>query len=193
MPTQTNPNVSANSPIIEGNTEKMWLPVWKDRFGVPITTKAGLVPIKPSWELHSVVRYDVEIYVNSYSDAAFSAQFNAINSDTWRGVWAPGKAWIGNIHWEAAVLGAFSGFLIRYAIYCTDLYDGWKFCHPNVAYTYRDGTNQKAFLASGIPYIGNLNDDGERAEDGALTGLPVMTILTADTKKELNFTASLGF
>lgn len=187
MPTQ--PPVAAPTVSQEWRTsEKIWYPVWKENDGTVITNEAGLIPVKPLFELVAIAVYHIVKFYETaaYSEATYKAQLNAVNSDTWRS-WDPAQAWMSEIHVShEKTLGsgtaAKTGYEVHYVVRCIDRTDGWKVEHPNAGWAYKDSGNYSAFEG----FIGNLDGSGEDA------GVSTTTILTAETKKTTAFTGILG-
>lgn len=193
MPTPTQPNINMlnNASRFRRRCKRLWLPVWTDKNGDPIKTTAGQLPVKPYWELCSVAVLECTIF-KVFTDADFYSQFNALNSVAWRS-FPRYNAWVANIHTDTKTLGSGTGRAtaeeVHYVVLGLDRPGGWRFVHPDVGYVYKSGSSIKSFVADGLPFIGNLDGTtGDKATD--VSG---MTMLSVDTKKEINFAATLGF
>lgn len=191
IPTQPNIDLTGIATRFWRRSKRIWLPVWADKNNNPIKTSAGQLPVKPYWELVSVAVLHCIIF-KDFTDADYYAQFNALNSTTWRS-FPRYNAWVANISTDKKRIGAGAGQAtkeeVHYVVMGLDRPGGWRFVHPDVGYVYSDSGSLKSFTASGFPFIGNL--DGSTGDKAS----PVtdMTLLSVDTKKEINFSSTLGF
>ena len=184
-PTQTNPDVKLLPSKKTRSSEKLWLPVWKDRAGAAVANSAGFLPVMPYYEPVAIAVYHF-VKFNTYSDANFRQEIDALNSTVWGG-FDPYQAWISEIHSDGVrTLGNSSGESVHYVIRCIDRTDGWKFLHPDAGLVYDDAGDIKAFKSvDGDPFMGNLDGSGG---DGGTT----LLINVSETKKTINFNTIVG-
>lgn len=182
---QTNPDVKSLPAQVFRSSEKIWLPVWRDRAGTAIKNSANLLPIMPIYEPVSIAVYRI-VKFKTYSDAEFKSEIDALNSTTWKS-FTQWQAWISEIHSGGTeTLGDSDGEKITYIIRCIDRTDGWKAIYPDVGYVYRNSGSVKSFASTtGNGYIGNLTSGGD---DGSTT----MLIKSALTKKTVDFSTITG-
>lgn len=184
--TQTLPNVASLPSRWWRSSEKIWLPAWKKRDGDPVVNAAGLLPVMPIYEPVAIAIYHI-VKLKAYSDSEFSAEINALNSDSWGGFTAH-QCWISEIHTGGIEeMGASLGEEVHYVVRCTDREDGWKTVVPNCGYSYKDGADITSFqTVDGQPYIGNLH---------ATTGAEETDFnsLALETKKTIAFNSINGF
>lgn len=181
---QTLPDLTAKDAKVRRSSQVIWLPVWTNHAGDPITNSAGFLPVMPVYEPVAIAVYHITKF-KTYSDADYKAEINALNSTGWRSFDAY-QAWIYGIHTEGKeTYGDIEGEMVHYAVACTDREDGWRAIVPDCGFVYKDGTDIKSFMSTdGQPYIGNL--DGS----GGLSAL--MSIIGNVTKKAINFNAITG-
>lgn len=180
---QTPPSV-LNIASLKRTSEKLWLPVWRDRNDNPIANSFEQLPVKPHYECYAIAVYDIEIF-KPYSDAAFKNEIDSLNSGSWRS-WDAYQAWISEIHSDGVdQIGDDTGERVNYIIRCIKRTDGWKFQHPDVGYIYNDGDVRSFLSTDGFPYIGKLDSGGKLAD------ATPMTILIENIKEEIDF-SSLG-
>lgn len=166
-------------------SEKLWLPVWKDYAGNAISVSSGRPPIKPYFELFSVLVLHFEIF-KAYTDTERKNEIDSLNSATWKG-WNQYQAWISEVHTDGSDnIGGQVREQVHYVVRCIKRPDGWRFIHPDIGYIYDDGGNIKSFKSDdNLPYIGNLNGAGG---DGGGT----LTLNTEDVKQTMNFNSITG-
>lgn len=182
---QTAPDIKNAPPKKWRSSEKIWLPVWRDKDGNLIKTSAGFLPVKPLYEQYTIAIYHIVKFKN-YSDADFANEIDTLNSSAWGG-FSTHQAWISEIHTDGVkTLGNSEGEEVHYVIRCIRRTDGWKFQMPDVGYVYDDGANIRSFVSQDdVPYIGNLTNTGD---DGGQT----MIAKLFDTKNTLNFNSISG-
>lgn len=179
---QTPPSI-LNTPVVTKTNERLWLPLWQDADSNPIANDAGLLPIKPHWQLESIGIIKIRVF-KAYSDAQFANENNAINSSSYRGFGAK-QCWMNVVNVsEEKTISNDTGYEVDYAILCTDRPEGWEFVHPNASYVYDDGSDIKPFQASGVPYIGNL--------DGAGNQTAALSLKTEESRRIIDFSSVNG-
>jgi hypothetical protein len=183
MPEAMSPTVPSVAGLVKRwrSSEKIWLPLWMDANGSPITNTAGQLPVKPYHEMYAVGVYHFIVF-KAYTDAQFKAEINALNSVPWK-TWPKGSAWMSEIHTSGPItIGTGTGEQVHYVIRCINRPGGWTFQHPDVGYTYKSGNELNAFVSDDekVAYIGNL--DGTGGDKGNF-----LSILGSETKQEFDF------
>lgn len=186
---QSIPDITTRSRMWR-TSEKIWLAVWKDSEGNPITNDAGLIPVMPNYVPEAIAVYHF-IRFKPYSDTEYKAEINALNFDAWRD-WEPNQCWISEIHTKGVqTKGSSTGEDVHYVIRCIDREDGWKCVFPNVGYAYKESEvtdTLKSFKTSdGTPYIGNLVET-----TGLGTAGTALNIKASLTKKTILFSGIAG-
>jgi len=189
MPAPTTPSLVGNVSRVWRTSEKIWLPVWRDRNDAVIMNSAKQLPVKPHYECFTIGVYHLKV-VKALSDSDYRSQLDSLNSSTWHS-WPQYCAWISEIHTGGSMtIGDASGVEeVHYVVRCTKRSGGWRFHHPQVGYLYKSGSKYKAFSdEEGAPPIGKLNSSGDKLGMDA-----DMVIDFKDVKTEISFSSALGY
>lgn len=190
MPPQNNVPPPTTPNLVARRSEKLWLPVWHERDGTPITNSAGQIPLKPIYHPFAVNVWEFEVFKIGYTSTQNSIELNAINSIAWQG-YGQYQAWISEIHSEGQDAYGYppeNGENLRYVVRCVDRWKGWKCQHPDVGWDYLNaGELNRFFSANGGEYIGKLSDGGDDAGVGGALRINLETI-----NREINFFSTLG-
>lgn len=181
MPTtQTTFDPTAQEPEIIGDTEKIWLEVFKDKDGDPIMNAAKQLPLKPCYDAMSICVYRITKYVSSYTAANWRDQNNTLNSATFLGAWEAGEAWC-EVRWEPETIHDTEYYKLYYTVRC--LRGGWKKQIPQAATVYLSGSSIKSYENDdGAVIIGKLDSDGTK-----LSATDDLIIGEFDIKRTVNF------
>lgn len=188
MPNPATPSVSGLVRYTR-RSEKIWLPVYRDRSDVGITNSAKQPPIKPLYECFTVGVYDI-YSVKTLTEAQFKAQLDSLNNATWLGVWPRYHAWISEIHCDGLrdIGNQTAVESVHHVVRVINRSGGWRFQQPDIGYIFFDGSNYKSFQdEEGAPPYGKLTATGDK-----LGMSSDMLVKFSDVKQEIDFTAALG-
>jgi hypothetical protein len=159
---------------IKYDSEVVWLPIWKDKDGGFIQTKAKTLFPKPRIEAVSIGVIRARVTNSNYTEATWYAQQDTTNSGTWRSFPAD-TAWASRITFDP------DSKLVEYVIRICKL--GWKSVFPECGYVYKSGTKHMSFTDDDDRvYLGFLNSDGDKLEVGET---PLLS--------EVNFKGQISF
>jgi hypothetical protein len=173
-------NPIALPPVVKGDTEKIWVEVFKDVGGTPIVDKAGQLPLKPQYDVMSVCVYRIEKFLASYTAGQWRDQNNTLNGGSFAGAWEMGEAWL-EVRWEPENVQGVDCIHMYYTVRC--LRGGWKKLLPEAGWVYLSGGNLNAFMEENdYPFVGKLTNSGGKAAPTA-----TMLLTEWDTKRLIDF------